>query len=145
MCSKLICSLPLAFLFGLVILVCRKGALSQTENREAGPPSPVVLDGGSAPSLGCLGSQLATPFHPRSPAVCSGGRHLARNTQVHLMSQAPAFPCEPHMYPMVVSSVHESMILFYIPYSSVARGRNDRSYCFQKDCSLTGRPIYEYW
>lgn len=62
---------------------------------------------------------------------------------MHLLSQAPAFPCGPCMYPMMVSSVHESMILFYNPYSSASRGRNNRSYCFQKDCSSRGRPVYK--
>ena len=34
-----------------------------------------------------------------------------------------------------MSSAYESMILFYIPYSSFARGRKDRRNCFQKDRS----------
>lgn len=43
----------------------------------------------------------------------------------------------------VVSSAHESKILFYIPYSNFARGRKDRRCCFQKDHSSRGRPIYK--
>ena len=34
-----------------------------------------------------------------------------------------------------MSSASESMILFYIPYSSFARGRKDRRNCSQKDRS----------
>lgn len=143
MSSKLICSLSLTFLLGLVILLCSQKGGPELDREPRGWSFQLCGSGRWGLLLPGMPGVSAHPLLSQKSAICSGGLWLARNTHTPLLSQAPTFLCGPHMYPVMASCAHESRILFYIPYSNVARGRKDRSYCFQKDCSSRGRPTYK--
>ena len=133
--SKLIFSLSLAFLLGLVTLVCsQKGPRGWSSQ---------PCDSGCrfCPSLDYLGCEGVASAHPQSRSRAASnwsGAHIWPS-----LSLASSFSRVPHECPTMVSSAHESTILFPVPYSSFTRGRKDRSYCFQEVCFSRGRPVYK--
>lgn len=137
--SKLICSPSLAFLLGLAILVySQKGGHEVDRGPEAGPPSPVT-----GPWVLLLPGMVGDLSSPLS-AQKSCSLLLVWNTHLPLPSPAPSFPCGPHVCPMMVSSAHKGVILFYRKNRRKNRkSRKNRSYCFQKVHSSRDRPIYK--